>query len=592
MRDWTRVGRLGVVCLLGGCGSTVVTSGSGGSSTGSGMGGGVATSTSVSSSTGVPPTTKADKVDIVFLVDNSSSMADKQQILGSAVRDLLMRLINPDCVDANGGTSSVANPTDPCPAGSQRQFQPVADINLGIVDSSLGGMGSDACPENLAGFYNDDKGHLIARSTNNTPTYMNEGFLAWDAKNTRQGMTDPVAFVSAATSLVIGVGEKGCGYEQQLEALTRFLVVPRPYDNLQKGSGGIPPVFPMGEDMTLEQQRAAFLRPDSALLVVVLSDENDFSINWLGPQNYAPWNSAPFYRASSMCQTSPGDKCCYSCGLGPPSGCVSDPSCTINNGFYTAQEDGVNLKESQAKKKYGFNPNFPVARYVNAFSQLTIDTAKADLSVTDPAKAVPNPIFMNVMGSNAFPRDPGLVFFTAIVGVPYQAVARDPSDLSKGFKNYNELVAADFFTQYVGDPDKYQDPTNPIMQESTAKRGVTGAGAPNGGDRSLNTVSPNDIQYACIFPLPNPNSTGIDCLTADSPDNPLCSGASMNSASEPQLYAKAYPGLRELSVARGLAQQGIITSICPQNTNDPTKADFGYRPAMSAIVERMIPRLK
>jgi hypothetical protein len=556
------------------------------------MGGSATTSSSsVSSSTGVPPTTKVGKVDIVFLVDNSSSMADKQQILGSAVRDLLLRLINPDCVDASGATTSVSDPTQPCPSGSHREFQPVADINLGIVDSSLGGMGSDACPDNLAGYHNNDKGHLVSRSTNNTPTYMNEGFLAWDAKNTRQGMTDPVAFVSAATSLVIGVGEKGCGYEQQLEGLTRFLVVPHPYDSLQKGGGGIPPVTPMGEDAALEQQRAAFLRPDSALLVVVLSDENDFSINWLGPQNYAPWNSSPFYRASSICQTNPGDKCCYSCGLGAPAGCNSDPTCAMNGGFYTAQEDGVNLKESQAKKKYGFDPNFPVARYVNAFSRPTIDPTRADFSVTDPAKAVANPIFSDLSGNGALVRDPGLVFFTAIVGVPYQAIARDPSDLSKGFKNYNELMMADFFTQYVGDPDKYQPATNPIMQESTAKRGVTGSGAPNGGDRSLNTAAPNDIQYACIFPLQTPNPVGIDCSSPDSPDNPLCTGGNLGAPKEPQLYAKAYPGLRELSVARGLAQQGIITSICPGNTTDPTKADFGYRPAMSAIVERMIPRL-
>ncbi|EYF06119.1 Hypothetical protein CAP_2309 [Chondromyces apiculatus DSM 436] len=44
-----------------------------------------------------------DKIDILLAIDNSISMADKQDILALAVPDLVEGLVNPPCVD----------PTDP-----------------------------------------------------------------------------------------------------------------------------------------------------------------------------------------------------------------------------------------------------------------------------------------------------------------------------------------------------------------------------------------------------------------------------------------------------------------------------------------------
>src|SRR6188508_1302996 len=50
--------------------------------------------------------TAVDKIDLLFMIDNSISMADKQQILAEAVPNLVLRLITPICVDADG------NPTN------------------------------------------------------------------------------------------------------------------------------------------------------------------------------------------------------------------------------------------------------------------------------------------------------------------------------------------------------------------------------------------------------------------------------------------------------------------------------------------------
>ncbi|MGH7329028.1 MAG: hypothetical protein ACREJX_11825, partial [Polyangiaceae bacterium] len=43
-----------------------------------------------------------DKVDLLFDIDNSASMGDKQAYLSKAVPDLINRLINPYCVDNDG----------------------------------------------------------------------------------------------------------------------------------------------------------------------------------------------------------------------------------------------------------------------------------------------------------------------------------------------------------------------------------------------------------------------------------------------------------------------------------------------------------
>jgi hypothetical protein len=42
-----------------------------------------------------------DKVDILFDIDNSASMGDKQNYLIQAIPDLIGRLLTPDCLDVN-----------------------------------------------------------------------------------------------------------------------------------------------------------------------------------------------------------------------------------------------------------------------------------------------------------------------------------------------------------------------------------------------------------------------------------------------------------------------------------------------------------
>jgi hypothetical protein len=61
-----------------------------------------------------------------------------------------------------------------------------------------------------------------------------------------------------------------------------------------------------------------------------------------------------------------------------------------------------------------------------------------------------------------------------------------------------------------------------------------------------------------------------------------------------QDYAKAYPTIREILLAKLLGQtpganQGVISSICPIHTVEAMPGDplFGYRPAMTTLIDRL-----
>ncbi len=101
--------------------------------------------TKISFETSVPQPA-IDKIDLLVMIDNSASMADKQRILARAVPDLVQGLVQPKCVDkvSRVPTGTLSDPTKPedqmCPAGAQPVFPPITDMHLGVISSSLGGL--------------------------------------------------------------------------------------------------------------------------------------------------------------------------------------------------------------------------------------------------------------------------------------------------------------------------------------------------------------------------------------------------------------------------------------------------------------------
>lgn len=559
------------------------TGGAGGGTGGNGAGGGTG---------GSGPLLKADKVDIVLAIDNSRSMADKQEVLSLALTDLVQTLTNPPCIDANGNQTQPANPQDACPSGAARWFAPVADLHLGIISSSIGGHGADACQASSGiTASNNDKAHLLARSApdvaNDIPTYQDKGFLLWDPTATYSppGESDPAALAQTFKQMVVGVGQVGCGYESQLESWYRFLVDPAPYQSITVQNGQ---ATPQGTDVELLQQRADFLRPDSMLVIMMLTDENDCSMieggqYYLAAQQLSS-SASPFHllRPRQECATDPNDPCCMSCGQDPGS-CPVDPTCFVNGdpnqGIATLGDlsDAPNLRCFDQKRRFGIDFLYPVDRYVQALTSATVQDRSGQI--------VPNPLFsdLNPSDANSTIRDPGLVVLGGILGVPWQEIARNPADLTAGFKSAQELSASGTWSTILGAPENYVPPSSALMVESVATRGTA-------LDRSI--PENDDLQYACTFPLLTPRDCSVpgtaacDCPQG-APASPLCDD------SEPtlQIAAKAYPSLRPLSVIQGVGERGVTASICPAQITDASATDYGYRPAIRALIERMATRL-
>lgn len=592
--------------------------------------------------------TSVDKIDLLFMIDNSISMSDKQDILRLAVPDLVSRLVNPICVDSAGVQRDPPVPGQQCPAGQTQEFNPINDINIGVVSSSLGDFGANvACPQEGAPDYRADRvdmAHLIgslerSRVQGDTP----EGFLAW-----RAGSTDLADFNEDFQQMVRDVGELGCGWEASLESWYRFLVDPFPYRELVRvqcpGSTSTGPncVQPATEndlvvlDDTLLAQREAFLRPDSLVAIIMLSDENDCSIQ-VGNQTWvvtAINDARPMFRGSSRCAEDPNDKCCYSCPLGPPEGCAADPICEedpdnqVLENRLPQNEDGLNLRCYQQKRRFGVDFLYPTQRYVNALTQFELCWNATDLSLEGcpDDNRVDNPLY-----AGGRPRE--LVFLGGIVGVPWQAIASpndasglpltDPAQLR--FKDYDEMNAPGDTTweQILGSPGVAWRPAGggrpevagvpalppemPQMIETEFPRVYAGANGNeiNGWeyDTSQGQVSrgaPDDLQYACIFPLDPPRDCAdrdssrdaCDCYEGDN-DRPLCEPDPANpdnmasTVGSVQYFAKAYPGGRHLQVLKDYGANSIVASICARNVADPERPDFGYRPAIAAIVDRL-----
>ncbi len=611
--------------------------------------------------------TRADKVDVLLAVDNSRSMADKQGILALSIPDLVKGLVNPACVSPDTGqlADTPASPDEPCANGTARRFRPVKDIHLGVVSSSLGGHGSDACIASGAGkASNDDKGHLLDRKDPSLPdkvaTYQEMGFLAWDPDQRldppgeadidadSKADANKAALVPGLRDLVLGAGQIGCGYESQLESWYRFLIDPSPPLSLTLDKNGV--VVQDGLDPVLLDQRKRFLRPDSALVIVMLSDENDCSIRESGQLYLAAQQKAldglPYHlpRPRAICDEDPSDECCFSCGQpGPtdPKGeplCAADPTCKTLDGetaYLDATADSINLRCWNQKRRFGIDFLYGTDRYRDALTSPNVADRQGQI--------VRNPIFPDPSAEEGPTRvrDPGLVFLTGLVGVPWQDISRTNSagspDLQAGIdegghprgglKSAGELLAPipglgyDAWTLLLGDPAHYPQtdamPRDPLMIESVDARAGThpltgeGIGMPPAGN-AINghewTISKkDDLQFACVFPLVKVDPAtgdvtpdtrdcsapgqfaGCDCED-ETNDSPLCQAGPSGNTN--QIKAKAYPGLRQLQVLRDVGAQGVVGSLCPAQLTDLAKPDFGYRPVIASLLERMTPALR
>lgn len=553
-----------------------------------------------------------EKIDLLLAIDDSKSMADKQTILSLAVPDLVRRLASPLCIDAEGQPTSEqpSSPTEPCPVGAEREFEPVLDMHVGIISSSLGGQGTGACPDEPE----PTMAHLSTRGAEEetVSTYEGEGFLAWDpsAKLSPPGQTElegEGGLIPTLADMVQGVGQVGCGYEAQLESWYRFLVDPEPYATLEVEGDAL---VPKGVDQTVLDQRAEFLRPDSLVVIIMLTDENDCSLSLT--KNGKRILEGDVARPRSECAVDVDDPCCMPCNASREgTDCPVDPTCTDDSGK-PATDTLINTRCFAQKQRFGVDALMPTERYVAALTEEMVENRNGE--------RVRSPLFPEAKPGEPV-RTKELVFFAGIVGVPWQDIARNPSDLADGgFKTVDELSEVDEATGVsgwdiiLGDPAAGIAPLDPLMRESVGPRAgehpITGqrigVAAGSTADNSINgherhPWKDDDLQYACIFELPGDpvecaGDPSCDCglSNGESPDdeqNPLCVGPDGAYGTE-QYAAKAYPGTRHLSVLRGVGEQGIVASVCPAYFGEERdRLDFGYAPAVGAIIDRLKSRL-
>ncbi len=621
-----------------------------------------------------------DKLDLLFMIDNSASMGDKQALLAQAVPDMINRLVTPNCIDAMG------NPLGPSNGGQcangKLEFPPVHDMHLGILTSSLGGRGgSMTCdptatnPANMAiNAHNDDQGHLINRqlvggmetAVANAGSPLN--FLAW-YPNVPQNMSgnnppppNPVVaetmvgnpmtagtLIGDFTAMISGVQEHGCGFEAQNEAWYRFLVQPDPFASIQ-----IDPktntASEQGYDTVILQQRKAFLRPDSLLAIIVVTDENEEVANPLsvGGEGYlyegtgwpnSPTNAAP--EGTQECKTKPLDPNCTSCAFSNvvnaanfATECPADPPMGTG-GYLDATNDEINVRYFHQKQRFGVFSGYPISRYVRGLTASTVPDRAHEVQPgsgtyvgdQDMYANCINPIFATNLPTDATnpanlcsltrgPRTPDLVYYAAIAGVPHELLQAAPgsADCGAGVNQADcpqksQLTEDDWLKITGKDPENYDfSGADFHMLESEDPR-TASLCAPN----SMDTCDPingrewatakADLQFSCIFKLAAPKDCtqpqyagACDCggAGAINPNNkPLCQMAG-GAYTATQIYGKAYPSVREMEIAHAMADQasgiqGIASSLCPIHTTATGASDpvFGYRPAVNAIIDRL-----
>ncbi len=543
------------------------------------------------------------KLDVLLVIDNSRSMADKQQVLDRSAKTLVSRLTNPRCMNAQGNpvTAVPPNPDSPCPAGSTREMTPVRDMHIGVISSSLGGHGADICSPSLGAGWDpsaDDRGELLTRG--GVATYQSRGYLVWDPKQTHSppGETSAATLATKVSALVLGAGEIGCGYEAPLEAWYRFLIDPEPRASIAVRDSV---AVLEGVNQTVLTQRSQFLRPDSALLIVMLTDENDCSIaeggiSWMATQGASPDGSEFLLpRATSACAATPNSACCRSCATvesTPPSGCqpiAADPGCTPRN--HTGATDQINLRCYEQKRRFGIDFLYPIDRYVRALTSPTVPNRAGT--------QVQNPLFAGA-------RNPSLISIAGIIGVPWQDLAKDHNDTGTlRYMTAAELALNGRWPAILGDPATGTPASDPFMRESIDPRSGTN---PVTGDPIQPPSAPvalanpinghefqppqrNDLQYACIFRLPTPRDctsiSGCDCSTTEGQGNKvLCQGPT-GAYGTTQHFAKAYPGLRPLELLNRMGNNSVVTSICPRNLSELDQDDYAYGPVVQAILDRL-----
>lgn len=573
------------------------------------------------------PRDKVDKIDLLFVVDDSFSMETKQYALALLVPDLVERLTNPPCVDpfTREETQTVGQ-DEACPDGTDREFPPVTDMNVGVITTSLGGAGSTTCEPGGVAYApaQNARAHMVSAKDQG---FGGLDFLNWDPdqRDVPPG-EDQSDVLQQQFRQLVGVGTEGCGYAATLESWYRFLVDPAPYEQLvpapcEEGDEALLCVAPDGVDDVVLEQRKAFLRQDSLLVIVMLTDGLDCSVDPRGRGNFAlehGGEQATFHLppGTSACAQDPWSADCKSCWELAPG--EYDPACEGN----PEDNDPFGLRCWDQKRRFGRSYLYPVRRYVDGLTSPTLEDG-----TLNPVFCVPSARGSDPSRCSQATRSPGNVLLVGIVGVPWQDLARNPDDLAEGYRPTEQLswTLSDFQDRGVTppaglagedtlwrvilgetDPSSHEPiptrgPLDPHMVQSEHPRSgvnpLTGQPIPSPTADPLTDpihgrevdFEPGQLQPACLAPHPEPEDCAVNhslaCICSAASDDPRCwDGSAFTSV---QHYVSAVPSKRPLAVIKAMGAQGVVASICWADTQNESSPGYGYRPALENVVARV-----
>ncbi|HEY6477760.1 MAG TPA: hypothetical protein VI456_14370 [Polyangia bacterium] len=269
---------------LGGSGETGGVAGMGvggmrgvGGAAGSGGQSGGSTGTAGSGGTVVGPF--GNNVDILMMIDDSSSMTEMQQKLSAQLPTFVLAL--------------QSLPTPP-------------SLHLAVVSSDLGAPGDSTASIMCTAQGDQGDFHSMPEGTCASTTLQAGATFISDV-NMVPNYTDPS--LGAVVQCIALLGDKGCGFEHQLASIDRAL-----------GADGLGPV---------PSPNVGFLRPNAYLVILILTNEDDCS----APQN------TTIYSLNGLMQniSNPdGPIANYRCNGGPRGGHLcQDPNAANKTAYLT-----------------------------------------------------------------------------------------------------------------------------------------------------------------------------------------------------------------------------------------------------------------
>jgi hypothetical protein len=165
-------------------------------------------------------------IDILFVIDNSSSTADKQALFQTNFTNFVAAL-------------------DAFPSGRP-------NLHMGVVTSTVDDGAAAGALTPICGQGADGQNGLLQTGTAVTGRYISDIATASGSGAPRQ--TNYTGTLETAFASIASVGAMGCGFEAQLEGMKRAL------------------------DGTTQTMNTGFIRAPAYLAVIILTDEDDASI--------------------------------------------------------------------------------------------------------------------------------------------------------------------------------------------------------------------------------------------------------------------------------------------------------------------------